>query len=484
MTEVLLLLLALLLTLACALFVAAEFSLTTVERGALERAAESGERGAEGALRAVRKLTFQLSGAQLGITVTSLVIGMLAEPSLAALLRGPLRSAGLPGGVASSVALALGVVISTVVLMVIGELVPKNWAISRPLAVAKVVAGPQRGFTAVFSPLIHHLNETANRLLRRMGLEPAEELASARTPAELIALAQHSAAEGAIEPDSAELFVRTLHLSELTAENVMTPRVDVKALEVRATAADAANLTLATGLSRFPVYRESLDEVIGIVHVRDVLALDEAQRGFTPVGELAAEPLFVPDSLPVDRLLDRLRGSRTMAVVVDEYGGTAGVATLEDIVEEVVGEVRDEHDPEEHPGLLPTGSTGAGQPVWDAEGSVRMDELADIGLDAPEGPYETLAGLIATRLERIPDKGDRVLLDGWELTVLETEHHRADRIRITGPRDADPSAATGPASVPRHVAPAADTAATDAAPGVPADADAEAGRARSLEDAR
>ncbi|WP_405956542.1 hemolysin family protein [Streptomyces phaeochromogenes] len=432
MTELLLLLLALLLTLACALFVAAEFSLTTVERGELQRAAAAGERGAQGALKAVRRLTFQLSGAQLGITVTSLVIGMLAEPSLAALFKGPLRAVGL-GGAASSVATVLGVAVSTIVLMVVGELVPKNWAISRPLAVAKAVAGPQRGFTAAFGPFIRHLNSTANRFVRRFGLEPAEELASARSAEELIALAQHSAAEGALEADSAELFVRTLHLSELTAESVMTPRVDVQALEAHATAADAANLTYATGLSRFPVYRDSLDEVIGTVHIRDVLALDPEKRQLTPVTELATEPLLVPDSLTADRLLERLRETRTMAVVIDEYGGTAGVATMEDIVEEVVGEVRDEHDPVEAPDLLPTPATPDGRAVWEADGSVRIDELAGIGLPAPEGPYGTVAGLVATRLARIPAKGDELDLDGWRLHVLDVEHHRADRVRITEP---------------------------------------------------
>ncbi|MFC8363117.1 hemolysin family protein [Streptomyces griseorubiginosus] len=427
MTEILLLLLALLLTLACAVFVAAEFSLTTVERGDLERAAEAGERGAEGALKAVRRLTFQLSGAQLGITVTSLVIGMLAEPSLAALLRSPLAGLGM-GGAAAPVATALGVALSTVVLMVVGELVPKNWAISRPLAVAKVVAGPQSAFTTLFGPFIRHLNNTANAVVRRFGLEPAEELASARSPEELVALAEHSAAEGALEADSAELFVRTLHLGELTAENVMTPRVDVKALEAHATAADAANLTHATGLSRFPVYRDSLDEVIGTVHIRDVLALEPGRRAVTPVTELATAPLLVPDSLTADRLLERLRATRTMAVVIDEYGGTAGVATVEDIVEEVVGEVRDEHDPVEMPDLRPAG-TGA----WEAEGSVRVDRLAGIGLTAPEGPYETVAGLVATHLARIPAKGDDLDLDGWRLEVLDVGHHRAGLIRITAP---------------------------------------------------
>jgi CBS domain containing-hemolysin-like protein len=432
-SEVILLLLALALTLACAVFVAAEFSLTTIERSELERAAKAGERGAESALKAAKRLTFQLSGAQLGITVTSLVIGMLAEPSFAVLLRGPLADIGLPAGAVSTVATLLGVAASTVVLMVIGELVPKNWAISSPLTVAKVVSTPQRAFTAAFAPLIRHLNNTANRAVRRLGLEPAEELASARTPQELIALAQHSAREGAIEQDSAELFVRTLHLAELSAENVMTPRVDVRALEAHATAADAANLTLATGLSRFPVYRDSLDEVIGTVHIRDVLALDESERSRTPVTALATEPLLVPDSLPVDRLLAQLRKHRTMAVVIDEYGGTAGVATVEDIVEEVVGEVRDEHDPHERPDLAAAEPLGDGRPVWEAEGSIRLDQLDRIGFRAPEGPYETLAGLLANQLARIPVRTDRVEADGWQFDVLDIEHHRADRVRITAP---------------------------------------------------
>ncbi|WP_326696168.1 hemolysin family protein [Streptomyces sp. NBC_01754] len=433
MTEVLLLLVAIALTLACAVFVAAEFSLTTVERGALERAAEAGERGADGALLAVKRLTFQLSGAQLGITVTSLVIGMLAEPSLAVLLRGPLEAAGLPEGAVPTVATLLGVTLATVVLMVVGELVPKNWAISSPLAVAKVVAGPQRAFTALFAPLIRHLNDTANRLVRRFGLKPQEELASARSPQELVALARRSALEGAMEQDSAELFVRTLHLGELSAENVMTPRVDVRALEAHATVQDAADLTLATGLSRFPVYRDSLDEVIGTVHVRDVLALDEHARSRTPVTALTTPPLLVPDSLPVDRLLRRLRRSGTMAVVIDEYGGTAGVATVEDIVEEVVGEVRDEHDPHERPGLIPLDLSPDGRAVWEADGGVRLDQLEEIGLSAPDGPYETLAGLLAARLERIPRVTDRVEADGWQFAVLHVAHHRAGRVRITAP---------------------------------------------------
>jgi CBS domain containing-hemolysin-like protein len=433
MTELLLLGVAVLLSVACGAFVAAEFSLTTVERSELERAVERGEVGAPGALKAVRNLTFQLSGAQLGITVTNLIVGMLAEPSIAKLIRGPLQALGASPSVASSTALVIGTALSTIVLMVVGELVPKNWAISSPLAVAKVVAPPQRIFTAAFKPFISHLNNTANRILRRLGMEPTEELASARSPKELVALARHSAKEGALEADTAELFVRTLTLAELTAENVMTPRVQVTALEVQVTAEDVANATRATGLSRFPVYRGSLDIVVGIAHIKDVLAVPAERRPRHPVSELLREPLLVPETLTVDRLLDRLSGKNTMAVVIDEYGGTAGVVTLEDIVEEVVGEVRDEHDPHETPDLAPAGEDADGRILWSADGAARTDQLERVGLRVPEGPYETLAGFIATKLGRIPSEGDRIDLEGWRLDVVDASGRRAARVLMHAP---------------------------------------------------
>ncbi|WP_240468325.1 hemolysin family protein [Streptomyces dangxiongensis] len=440
MTEVLLLLVAILLSIACGAFVAAEFSLTTVERGELERAAERGERGAAGALKAVRNLTFQLSGAQLGITVTNLVVGMLAEPSIAKLLAGPFRAMGLSAGAASSAALLLGTALSTVFLMVVGELVPKNWAISSPLAVALRVGNAQRWFSSAFRPFITHLNNTANHLVRRFGFEPAEELASARGPQELAALARHSAKEGFLEPDTAELFVRTLNLADLTAENVMTPRVQVVALDLKATCEDVANATRATGLSRFPVYRGSLDSVVGTAHIKDVLAVPADQRRHRRVAQVMREPLLVPESLTVDRLLDRLGGRRTMAVVIDEYGGTAGVATLEDIVEEVVGEVRDEHDPHETSGLAPAGADGEGRALYLVDGAARADQLARVGLRLPEGPYETLAGLVATELGRIPAAGDSVHIGGWRLDVSDASGRRAARVLLHAPLDDESTA--------------------------------------------
>jgi CBS domain containing-hemolysin-like protein len=435
MTEVLLLLVAILLSLACGAFVAAEFSLTTVERGELERAAQRGERGAPGALKAVRNLTFQLSGAQLGITVTNLVVGMLAEPSVAKLIAGPLEALGVSRTTAGSIALVLGTALSTVFLMVVGELVPKNWAISSPLAVAKRVGNAQRWFSAAFRPFITHLNSTANRVVRRLGVEPAEELASARGPQELAALARHSAERGALEPDTAELFVRTLNLADLTAENVMTPRVQVIALDAQATCEDVANATRATGLSRFPVYRGNLDTVVGTAHVKDVLTVPAELRPRVSVAELMREPLLVPESLTVDRLLDRLSGRRTMAVVIDEYGGTAGVATLEDIVEEVVGEVRDEHDPHETPDLAPAGTDRDGRAVYSADGAARIDQLARVGMRPPEGPYETLAGLVAAELGRIPAVGDTLQVAGWRMDVVDAAGRRAARVLLHAPLD-------------------------------------------------
>ncbi|EME97374.1 hypothetical protein H340_26706 [Streptomyces mobaraensis NBRC 13819 = DSM 40847] len=430
--SLLLLAAALLLILANGFFVAAEFGLVTVEKPAAERAAADGDQRARTVVESLRELSFQLSGTQLGITITSLVVGMLAEPALGRLLTGVFDAAGLPAGAAPGVAVVTGMLVASAVQMVVGELVPKNWAVSRPLQVARFVARPQSAFSHFFRPVITLLNTVANRMVRALGVEPAEELASARTPGELVSLARHSALAGALEQDTADLFVRTLSLGELTAQHVMTPRVKVSALQAGATAEDVLNLTRATGLSRFPVYRERLDEVVGVVHLKDALAVPAEERLRTPLTRIAVAPLLVPQSLPVQPLLERLRSEQPMAVVVDEYGGTAGVVTLEDIVEELVGEVRDEHDHADaaRPDLAPVPCED-GRQAWDAEGSCRVDALLRIGLDAPEGPYETVAGLVADLLGRIPVPGDTAELpDGWRLSVRRVGHHRAERVRF------------------------------------------------------
>ncbi|MEV7777509.1 hemolysin family protein [Kitasatospora sp. NPDC088351] len=428
-TAWLLLFAALLLILANGLFVAAEFAFVTVERGAVDRAAESGDAKAGRVSRALRHLSFELSGAQLGITVTSLVVGMLAEPALSVLLQPLFTGVGLPDSAARGAAVIIGMLLATVVQMVIGELVPKNWAISRPLQVARAVAAPHMAFSFVCRPLISFLNGAADRTVRAFGIEPQEELGHARTPAELLSLARHSAKAGAIDEESATLFVRTLGLGNLTAESVMTPRVDVAALQRDASAADVLNLTRATGLSRFPVYTDSLDEVTGTVTLKDALAVPSARRGLVRVAELAVPPLLVPETLPAERLLDQLRRLQPMAIVVDEYGGTAGVVTVEDIVEEIVGDVQDEHDPADTPELVPLPPVD-GLPVWAADGRARTDQLEAIGLHAPDGPYETLAGLVADLLGRLPVPGEQAELPGWRFTVEAVDRHRTSRVRV------------------------------------------------------
>ncbi|MEU3449721.1 hemolysin family protein [Streptomyces thermolilacinus] len=427
---------AFVLILANGFFVAAEFGLVTVERADAERAASDGDRRARTVVKALRELSFQLSGTQLGITLTSLVVGMLAQPALARLLNGPLTATGLPEGAVSATAVGVGMLAASALQMVVGELVPKNWAVSRPLQVARFVAGPQYAFAAVFRPVIALLNAVANRLVRLMGVEPTEELASARTPGELVALARHSARAGALEQDTADLFVRTLSLGGLTAQHVMTPRVKVCALRADATAADVLNLTRATGLSRFPVYRERIDEVVGMVHLKDALAVPAPDRLRTPVGRIAVPPLLVPETLPAQALLERLRSEQPIAVVVDEYGGTAGVVTLEDIVEELVGEVRDEHDAhrDDEPRLAVVAPED-GRPAWEADGGCRVHELKRIGLEVPEGPYETVAGLVADLLGRIPAPGDRAELPGWRLLVRQVDRYRAERVRLVRTAD-------------------------------------------------
>ncbi|QIJ61561.1 hemolysin family protein [Streptomyces sp. JB150] len=422
---------AFLLILANGFFVAAEFGLVTVERPEAEKAAAEGDRRALRVVASLKELSFQLSGTQLGITITSLIVGMLAEPALAQLLGGPLTAVGVPDGAVSGVSVVIGMLLASAVQMVVGELVPKNWAVSRPLQVARFVAGPQHAFARLFRPVIAALNGVANRLVRALGFEPAEELASARTPGELVSLARHSAEAGALEQDTADLFVRTLSLGELTAQHVMTPRVKVSALQSSATAEDVVNLTRATGLSRFPVYRERIDEVVGMAHLKDALAIPAHERLRTPVSRIARPALLIPETLPVRPLLVRLRSEQPIAVVVDEYGGTAGVVTLEDIVEEIVGEVRDEHDDvlDAAPDLAPAPSED-GRPAWDVDGSCRVDTLQRIGLEVPEGPYETVAGLVADLLGRIPAVGDRAELPGWRLAVRQVGHYRAERVRL------------------------------------------------------
>ncbi|WP_104480295.1 hemolysin family protein [Actinokineospora auranticolor] len=416
------------LTLGTALFVAAEFALTTLERSQVDHhAAQVGDRRALAIQKAHRTLSFQLSGAQLGITITTLVTGYIAEPALANLIEPVLGWTGVPHAAASVIALVLALLVATSLSMVFGELVPKNLAIASPLPTARAVAGPQAVFSSVFRWLINGLNGSANWAVRRLGVEPQEELRSARSPQELGGLVRSSAASGTLDTGTATLLSRSLRFGDRTAEELMTPRVQVQALRADATVADLIDLARGTGFSRFPVHGGDLDDVRGVVHVKQVFGVPAAQRATTRVASLARPVPSVPETLDGDVLLERLRGSGLqVALVVDEYGGTAGLVTLEDLIEEIVGDVRDEHDRGE---VSPVRSLG--RDSWMVSGLLRDDELADAtGFRMPTGEYETVAGLVLTRLGRIPEVNDEIRVAGWRVTVMRMDRHRVAELRV------------------------------------------------------
>jgi CBS domain containing-hemolysin-like protein len=408
--------------------VAAEFSLTALERSTVERhVAEVGDAKARTIDRAHRTLSFQLSGAQLAITLTTLITGYIAEPAIANLIEPGLGAVGVSEPVADWLSLALALAIATALSMVFGELVPKNLAIAKPLETARGVVSIQAGFSTVFRWLINWMNNSANWLVRRLGVEPVEELASARSPEELGALVRTSAEHGTLDQGTAVLLDRSLRFGDRTAGELMTPRVRVEALRADASVADLVLKARETGFSRFPVHNGSLDEVSGIVHVKQAFAVPSALRVSTPLSALTRPVYSVPETLEGDALLDRLRASGLQtALVVDEYGGTAGLVTLEDVVEEIVGDVRDEHDRGE---AAPVRSLG--KDSWIVSGLLRDDEVAEAtGFAMPEGDYETLAGLVLARLGRIPDVGDEIRVDGWRVTVMRMDKHRVAELRV------------------------------------------------------
>ncbi|PWW22320.1 CBS domain containing-hemolysin-like protein [Geodermatophilus normandii] len=408
MIEWLLVLVGVLLVLACAAFVAFEFALVTVDRPTVEREVEAGVRGSAGVLAALKTLSTQLSGAQLGITVTNLAIGFVAEPSIAALLRGPLEAVGLSGGAARSVSITVALVLATALTMVFGELVPKNVAISEPLRTARAVSGFQRGFTRATSLVIRFLNGWANAVLRRLfGVEPQEELASARSPEELTSLVRRSGRQGTLPAETAVLLERGLAFGELRASDAATPRTRMTTVLDDAPVDEVLRAARDSGHSRFPVVSGAgVDDVVGMVHVKHALAVPRDRRGGTPVSAVMLPALFVPTSRRLDDLLgDLRRGGLQMAVVVDEYGGTDGVVTIEDLVEEIVGDLTDEYDQETGDDVV-----DRGEGTWSVSGLLRPDEVAAAtGLAVPsDRHWETLGGLVLHVLGRIPEVGDRI----------------------------------------------------------------------------
>ncbi|WOQ68755.1 hemolysin family protein [Microbacterium limosum] len=442
--EYLMLGVGLLLIVGTGLFVASEFALVNLDRADLEARREKGESRLSLTIGALRITSTHLSSAQLGITLTTLLTGYTMEPALSNLLRPVLTGWGLPGGLVSPLAVVVSITVATMLSMIIGELVPKNFALALPRQTAKLVMPFQVAFTTVFRPAIVVLNGSANAVLRSLGVEPKEELSGARTADELSSLVRRSASAGLLEQDTASLLNRTLTFSRLSAADVMTPRPSMHCVARDDSADDVIQLARRTGHSRFPVFGESLDDIVGVVHLKAAVSVPRDRRADVPAAALASEPLRVPETVRLDALIAELRArGYQLAIVVDEYGGTAGVVTLEDLVEEIVGEVSDEHD-RSRTGLV------RGKDSLTFPGAWRPDELLDrTGIRVPEGEvYDTVGGLIMSRLQRIPVAGDEIELEDGALSVLRMDGRRVDRVRYVPrpPEDTglEPPAETGP----------------------------------------
>ena len=426
MSEWVLLGLGLVLTVGTGLFVASEFSLVNLDRSDLEVRQSKGEKGLGMSISALKRTSTHLSSAQLGITLTTLLTGYTLEPAFSAFLE-PVLAGLLPESAVSIVATIVAIVVATLLSMIIGELVPKNFALALPIATAKLVIPFQIGFTAVFRPAVALLNNTANAILRSIGIEPKEELSGARTAEELSSLVRRSAREGSLDRDTATLLARTLVFSDHTAQDVMTPRPRVASIDRSETAADVIELARKTGFSRFPVIDDSIDDVVGLVHVKQAVAVPREKRADVPVSALQSDALRVPETMKLDSLLAELRGrGYQMAVVVDEYGGTAGVTTLEDLVEELVGEVSDEHD-RTKPDVVRS------RDWFTFPGILRPDELLErTAVVVPEeGPYETVAGWLMSELGRLPVVGDTVDIEAGTFRIERLDGRRIDRVRYT-----------------------------------------------------
>jgi CBS domain containing-hemolysin-like protein len=391
--------------------------------------AAAGSRRARITSDALRRLSFYLSGAQLGITVTSLVLGFIAEPAVGEAVE-PLVGRFVSEDSQRSWSIALALVLATLVSMVVGELVPKSLAIARPRVVAYALAAPMTLVGRLFGPLISFLNGAANRTVRRLGFEPQDELTSVRSLEELELLIRSSGEEGTLEPKALRLLVRSLRFGDKDAADALVPRRLVECLTTDDTVAALVERAVGTGHSRFPVVGADLDDVQGVVHVKDVYRVRFADRATTRVSELMQPPFVVPETRRLADLLGDLRAMGVhLAVVVDEHGGTAGIITLEDVLEELVGAIDDEHDP---PSPRLTGLLRPGQ--WRLDGSLHPDEVFDAcGFTVPEGDYETLAGFVLDRLGHIPDVGEGFVHDGWEVDVAARDGLRVSLVLLHRP---------------------------------------------------
>jgi CBS domain containing-hemolysin-like protein len=402
-------------------FVAAEFALLSARRHRLEQLVVDGKRGAKAALAGSRELSLMLAAAQLGITMASLGLGIISEPAIADALDPTIVGLGLPSGLAHVIAVVIALSIIVFLHMVVGEMAPKSWALTHPETAALRLSWSFRAYALVFRPVLRLMNASANSVVRLCGVEPREELAVGRTSSDLALMVQESAGHGTLEQQEGQLLGRALGLAELDARAIMVPRSRIVALPRHASAGQIEDAARDSGRSRLPVYGDDLDDVRGIVHVKDVLLLEAADRAAATSGTLARPALRVAETDAADDVLLRMRAEgQHVAIVTDEYGGVTGLVALEDLVEELIGDFEDETDPVRSP-------TAAG-----LDGGLRPDEVErSTGLRMPEGEFDTLAGWVLLHLRRIAVPGDVIRADGLVGQVLEVDGARITRVALS-----------------------------------------------------
>lgn len=401
------------LTVATGYFVAQEFAYMAVDRGRLQQLAEGGSKAADRAYRVTQKLSFMLSGAQFGITVTALLVGYVAEPLLGTGL-------GVPGS------MVIALVFATFVQMVLGELLPKNLAIARPEKLALALSSSTLVYLKIAGPVIRLFDAAANRLLRALGIEPVEELPQGATPEDFRQIVEEAGEQGHLDPELTRLLEHGIGFRELVAEQAMTPRVNVHTVRSDEPAARVVSL-LETGNSRFPVVGDDLDDLRGVVGLAEVLTLPPEERSSTEIGKIASPALVVPATLPLPAVLERLRTERRqLACVVDEFGGFAGVISLEDLAEELVGEIHDEDD---HMAEM---IEKVGDD-WRVPGRMRLDEVEDAtGVELPEDDaYDTVSGLVLHQLGRVAEAGDEIEMNGVRLVVTSVARNVPDSVVLS-----------------------------------------------------
>ena len=423
----LLLVAVLVLVLLNGFFVAAEFALVRVRRSRIEEDAEQGRRGARLVLRQLDDMSLYLAACQLGITFTSLGIGFLGEPAVASIFE-DLLGDSVSHGVSLAISLTLAYLLTTALHITVGEQVPKIYAINRAEGMARRIARPLHYFTQVFKPAIHALNTVSNWMLRLLGIRATNEFEEGGSPEELKVLIAQSLSGGQLDPNEASMLTGVFHLHEQQARQIMTPAPAVVMVDISETVETALRLCVSSGHTRLVVTEDNNDDrVRGIVHSNGL-----AQRLLTDGPEAGIEPLvrevpLVPETKPLDDLLADLQRQRSsLAVVIDEYGRTAGIVTVEDIIEEVVGEITDETDP------LGGAVRRLANGDWFVRGHVAINDLVDYGLELPvdSDAYNSVGGFVFGELGRLPKRGDTIQSNGYSIRVESVRENRIEAVRI------------------------------------------------------